>query len=303
MTSTNGWKLALVVLTAIAISACSSTPVTTATIAEDKLRDADMDLLFATEFPVADKTDGMTRAADAWSSGDIDHALYFYVKALQFDPQDTDLLATIGRIHQMQKRPDMAVRAYSMALSVDPDHVASLEGRGLILVANDRDDMAEVDLTRVIELAPGIWSAHNGLGMLADRRGDHLIARMYYDAALALVPNSAIVLNNRGYSSFLAGQFDEAVDDLHVAASEHGYEQAWMNLGLVYSRQGKYIPAVEMYRKVLDEAETYNKVAEAAIANEDYEAARKLLNHAIYESPTYFPAAEENLTKLSLLEQ
>jgi len=302
MTSIRKWKLPLVVSLALATAACSNTPSTSATIVEDQLRHTDMDLLFATEFPVADKNDGMLRAAEAWSSGDINHALYFYVKALQFDPQDADLLTTIGKIHQMQDRPEMAVRAYTMSLRVNPDHVASLEGRGLILVANNRDDQAEIDLNRAIELAPDMWTAYNGLGMLADRRGNHLIARMNYDAALALVPESAIVLNNRGYSSLLAGEYAQSANDLH-AASELGYEQAWMNLGLLYSRQGRYIPAVDMYRKVLGEAESFNKVAEAAIANEDFDAARKLLNLAINEAPTYFPDAEENLTKLSLLEQ
>ena len=56
-----------------------------------------------------------------------------------------------------------------------------------------------------------------------------------------------------------------------------------------------------MYLKVLSEAESYNKVAEAAMANRDYETAQQLLEQAIFESPTYFPAAEENLSQLQLI--
>lgn len=301
MTSSKGLKLALLLSMAVSITACGSTPsAPRATVANDELRDTDMDVVFATEFPVTNKADAMARAAEGWASGDVNRALFFYVRALQFDSEDADLLATIGRIHDGQGRAEMAVRAFSMALRIDPDHAASLEGRGLIFLAHDRDDVAETDLQHVVQIAPTAWRAHNGLGMLADRRGDHLIATMHYDAALTIVPESAMVLNNRGYSSFLAGDYSSASADLHVAASRHDYERAWMNLGAVYSRQGRYIPAVDMYLHVLSQAETYNKVAEAAMANNDYETAQQLLEQAIYESPTFFPAAEENLAQLHL---
>jgi len=301
MTSSKGLKLALLLSMAVSVAACGSTQsVSQAAVANDELRDTDMDLVFATEFPVTNKADAMTRAAEAWSSGDINRALFFYVRALQFDSEDADLLAAIGKLHHSQNRPEMAARAFSMALRVDPDHTASLEGRGLIFLAYDRDDVAEADLQRVVKIAPTAWRAHNALGMLADRRGDHRIATMHYDAALAIVPESAMVLNNRGYSSFLAGNYSNATADLHNAAGRHGYERAWMNLGVLYSRQGKYIVAIDMYLNVLSQAETYNKVAEAAMANSDYETAQQLLEQAIYESPTFFPAAEENLAQLHL---
>lgn len=304
MTTDNGLKLTLLLSMAMVLAACGSTPPESNKATENvALSNTKMDLMFATEFPVTGKSDAMTRAAQAWSSGDIDRALFFYVRALQFDSEDIDLIATIGKIHYAQNRPEMAVRAFSMALRIDPDNAMSLEGRGLILLANDRNELAEVDLQHAVKISPNAWRAHNGLGMLADRRGDHLIATMHYDAALAIVPESAVVLNNRGYSSFLTGDYRSATADLHLAAGQHGYQRAWINLGGVYAREGRYIPAVDMYLKVLSEAESYNKVAEAAIANDDYETAQQLLEQAIYESPTYFPAAEENLSRLRLLKQ
>jgi Flp pilus assembly protein TadD len=304
MTKGNGLKLTLLLTMAMALVGCGSTPPVSMTTTDSAgLRDSKTDLIFATEFPVTGKSDAMSRAAQAWSSGDIDRALFFYVRALQFDSEDVDLIATIGKIHYTRNRPGMAVRAFSLALRIDPDNAMSLEGRGLIFLANDRNELAEVDLQRAVGISPNAWRAHNGLGMLADRRGDHLIATMHYDAALAIVPESPVVLNNRGYSSFLAGDYRSATADLHLAAGQHGYQRAWINLGGVYAREGRYIPAVDMYLKVLSEAETYNKVAEAAIANSDYETAQQMLEQAIYESPIYFPAAEENLSQLRLLKQ
>jgi Flp pilus assembly protein TadD len=193
MTSSKGLRLALLLSMAVSVAACGSTPsVSKAAKAGDELRDTNMDLVFATEFPVTNKADAMNRATEAWSTGDINRALFFYVRALQFDSEDVELLATIGKIHDSQNRPEMAVRAFSMALRIDPDHADSLEGRGLIFLAHDRDEVAEADLQRVVKIAPTAWRAQNGLGMLADRRGDHLIATMHYDAALAIVPESRL---------------------------------------------------------------------------------------------------------------
>jgi hypothetical protein len=39
-----------------------------------------------------------------------------------------------------------------------------------------------------------------------------------------------------------------------------------------------------MYRKVLSEAETYNRVAEAAMANDDYEIAQQFLEQALFSA-------------------
>ena len=75
MTSSKGLKLTLIISMAMVVAACGSTPpASKVASASDELSDANMDLVFATEFPVASKSDAMTRAAEAWSSGDINRA-------------------------------------------------------------------------------------------------------------------------------------------------------------------------------------------------------------------------------------
>jgi len=281
---------------------CASTPAAGPDVVfnEKELRDTDGDLLFATEFPVASKTEALLRADQARKAGEVDKALFFYVKALKFDPEDADLLAAIGRLHQYQGNAKLAVRAYSLALGARPDFAEVLEARGLILLAYDRDELALADLSRTIELNPDSWQAHNGLGLLADRTENHAAAVQHYDRALALKPADGGVLNNRGYSKFLAGDYAGAEADLERAASQLGHRQAWVNLGTLYARRQDYGRAVEALQEVLPDAEAFNKVAEASMAKGDYSTAEELLEQAIRVSPTYFPAAEENLAQLKV---
>lgn len=287
-------------LAAAFVSACASTPPPQepAAYAEEDLRDTDRDLLFATEFPVASKDEAIARAESARKTGDINKALFFYVKALKFEPDNADLLAVIGRLHQQQGNDTLAVRAYSMALEVRPDMANVLEARGMILLSHDEEERAIADLTRAVALNQNAWQAYNGLGLVADKRGDHVGAVAHYDAALAINPNSGPVLNNRGYSKLLMDDYEGAGEDLIRAAEELGHQQSWLNLGLLFTRWGYYDLAVETYSKVLPERQAYNRVAEASMNKGDYAAAEKLLKQAIELSPSYFPEAEANLEQV-----
>jgi tetratricopeptide (TPR) repeat protein len=291
--------LAAVVLL-LSVTACAGTsPPKVVGNGEEQLHDADFDLLFATEFPVANKAEALSRAESAIKERDVDRALFFYIKALQFDPEDADLLALIGNLHRMQQRDEYAVRAYTLALRIDPNHLPSLEGRGLILLAHNEDERAAKDLSRTVAISPDAWRAYNGLGILADRRKEHGLAVSYYDLALTNpAADSAVLFNNRGYSNLLSGRYDSARSDLEMAAIKLGYTQAWVNLGTVYARQRQYQRAVDAYRQVLSEPEACNKAAAVAIEDGELDAAELLLERAIRLSPTYYPEAEESLAQL-----
>jgi len=267
-------------------------------IADEALRDTDKDLLFGTELPVTSKEEAISRADEARKAADLSRALYFYVKALEYDPEDAELLAAIVLLHLEQGNDKLAARAYTLALQVNPDYVNVLEARGLILLKHDENERAVIDLARAAELNPDSWRAHNGLGLLASRQNDYKQAITHYNRALAIRPESADILNNRGYARLLADDNVGAEYDLR-RATELGHDQAWVNLGTLFARNGQYERAVKAYSEALPEPEAFNKVAEASINNGDYDTAQRLLEQAIFLSPVYFPAAEANLAQLA----
>lgn len=294
----NSEFLPFVTLLLMIATGCASVPAGPEhAVAEDELRNTGGDVLFATEFPVTSKMDALQRADESRKSGEIDKALFFYVKALNFDPQDADLLAVIGLLHQYQGNAPMAVRAYTLALQVRPDFPKVLEARGLLLLGNEEFERAHSDLERAVELEPDtVWQAYNGLGVIADHRGERARAIGFYDAALKINPMSGSSLNNRGYSKMLAGDLAGAEADLREAAEQLDYGQAWVNLGALLARRGQYRPAVDAMQQVLPEPEALNRVAEVAMGQGEYRRALNLLEEAVRISPTYFPEAEENLS-------
>lgn len=294
-------KIHCLLLLTCLFSACASTPADrNVSFDEDALRDDDQDLIFATEFPVTSKAEALQRAAEARKDGELDKTLFLYVKALKFDPQDAQLLAEIGHLHRAQRNTRMAVRAYTLALNERPDYAAVLEARGLLYLTHNENNRAATDLNRAVEINGGTWPVRNALGLLADRAGDHVTAQHHYTTALGLNPDSGDILNNRGYSRFRSGDYKGSGRDLYKAAHSLGHKQAWVNLGVWYAHHGEYDMAIEALQKVLPGPEAFNIVAEKSIQYGDLETGRYLLEQAIRLSPTYFPAAEENLVRLKL---
>ena len=185
-----------------------------------------------------------------------------------------------------------------MARNYEPTHARSLEGLGLIYMVAGMHEQAVNELKSAVANDDQLWRAHNALGVYADKAGDYAAAQLHYDFALSINPDAANVLNNRGYSKFLAGDVPGATLDFYEAAENQEFSPAWANLGRVYAKQGWYDDAIATYKNVMSDAHALNNTGQAAIQNGDFTQAKRFLNEAVRVSPTYFPAAEANLALL-----
>ena len=262
----------------------------------DSVAQRDLDVLFATEYPVADKAEAIARAESALrKDNNIDKALFFYVRALQFDSADTDILMRIGNLHIQKGNLELARRAFGYAAEKDPYLASAAEGQGVVSFRLNDFGRAETELTRAVQLDQKRWRAQNYLGVIEDRRGNHQSAQLHYDRALIVRPDEPSVLINRGYSKYLAGNYRAAELDLQSVAAAHNHPRAWSNLALVYGKQGRYETALDTFLEVFESAEAHRRTGTIALENEDYEEAVRLLDEAIRLSPKYFPEAEEQV--------
>ena len=261
------------------------------------LYEGEPEVLFATEFPVASAEDANVRADRALLEGDMDLALYMYVRAYDLDKDNVHALARIGSIHESRGNDRLATMAFTEVVQLDPDHVGALQSLGLIYLRDKRHDEAQSLLERAISQDPLLWRAQNGIGILADLNGEHAKAVVAYNAALAANPGDASLLNNRGYSLYLDNQYEAASKDFLKAAAQ-GAERAWLNLGLVRARQKRYPEAVQMMSRNVAAEVAYNDVGYIAMRQGDFAVAERYFHKAIGMSPRYFEAAQRNLTEL-----
>ena len=256
-------------------------------------------VVHATEYPVTSAAEGIQRGDAAWREGNLDLAVYLYVQSLAYDATAAGPFLKIGAIHEKLGNRELAVKAFELALERDTDNAAACERLGLLYLESQRNEEARALFERAILRDPARWQSHNGLGIAADRRSNFASAIAHYNAALVLVPGMAKVVNNRGYSRYLAGDLIGAEADFREATQLGAHAGTWTNLGKVQARQGRYPEALESFLKEADMAHAYNQLGEMAMDNADYDAARKYFTSAIAGSPRYFDAAQVNLALAS----
>lgn len=246
--------------------------------------------------------DPRLKADASMQQGDIDSALFYYVKAVERDARDIHAMLAIGRIHEARGNLELSAAAYELVLRTDEKRLDARERLGLVLLRQNRYVEAQTQLETVLHGDPNRVTALNGLAVIADLRGDLAQSQDYYGRAVKLEPNSTRILNNYAYSLYLAGSWPQAEQvyrRLLTLDGKHG--QGSLNYGLLLARKGDSKGALDTFRRILPEAHAYNELGYILMMAQRYEDATNLFMKAIETSPTYFRQAYDNLEKVRAL--
>jgi Flp pilus assembly protein TadD len=244
--------------------------------------------------PIPPASETVAAGDQASQRGDYKTALLLYSRALESQPS-TELWLRIAAAHSARGDRSAAAEAFRSILELDPDHALALESLGLLYVQQRRVELARIHLERALQTQRSSWRTYNGLGVLADIDGDHGGAMSLYEQALAKRPDSMVILNNIGYSLFLADRLDDAEATFKRILERSTYEPSVMNLALVYGSRGEYRRAVAMLSDVLTPSAAYNDVGFVAMANGHFDDADWLFAKAIRLSPVHYGVAQKNL--------
>lgn len=250
----------------------------------------------------------------------LDQALIHYLKLLELDSTNTELLHKVGEIQTSLGSEALALRAFEGALAVDPDYIPSLTQLGIFKLEQKNTAEANRLLERAVHLDQlrlgndvaanhtfialddqSPIEAYSTYGVLNDIKSQHDLARNMFMLALQMQENSPLLLTNLGYSHYLSNNyilaelyFKQAID------LDPKFERAWVNLGLIYVRNGAYNRAFQTFKQVMSEADAYNDIGYFLMLEGRYSEAEHFLLNAIELSPTYFEKANANLANVRL---
>jgi len=115
---------------------------------------------------------------------------------------------------------------------------------------------------------------------------------------LGIYPENISLLNNLGYSYYLNGQYEPAVQPLRTALSLYpNYRQAHNNLGLVYGMMGRYEESLKEFKKGGEEAPAYNNIGYIYYLQGKYPEAIRYFNKALELRPSLYVTAHKNLKR------
>lgn len=248
-------------LGAIALSACSVTGNSGRSLNADGEKANYEEAIGAFTSPAADPTQGDPVAAAA-----------FWGTKFQQQPDETEVVVNYSAALRKIGSVEEAVKIITAATNRNDSSEVKLEA-GKALIEGGRAFEAVRYLKEASEEMPNNWSALSSYGVALDQIGEHDTAQLKYDQALALAPNSTIVMNNKGLSYAMSGDLGRAVATLrHTVGMPGSDARMRQNLALALALKGDLREAERLARSDLP----------PQIADRNIDYFRSLLNQPAY---------------------
>lgn len=166
------------------------------------------------------------------------------------------------------------------------------------LHSQGRVDGAIEKLVAATVLQPNFSEAYNMLGVCYDEKGHYESAQAEYKKALKIEPNNARFLNNIGYSYYLSGDFGDSVKHykrgLKVTPNDRRMHN---NIGLAYGRKGDYDKARQHFIVAVGEIGAQLNLGYIYSQEGKFNDAIKCYDEALKLNPNSLPAMS-NLAQL-----
>ena len=140
------------------------------------------------------------------------------------------------------------------------------------------------------------WRAWNARGVIADFAADWPVADAAYERAMALAPDRVEILNNRGWSQILRGNWQGAIDDLERAIRlTPASSRTVNNLELARAALAHELPKRNPGESGQDWAERLNDAGMAARIMGNQTKAVAAFTQALEASGSWYARAANNL--------
>jgi Tfp pilus assembly protein PilF len=210
-------------------------------------------------------------------------------KPAGLSPQDKEMMAysmlNAGRVGE-------ALRLIEEALAEEPDSVRFQSARGEICLRSGRIEEALGAFQRVLELDPYMTEAHNALGSIYDQLGRQMEAEQEFKTALSdpTYPTPEKLYLNLGLLYSSQGRSEEAVDACRTAVGINPrYYRAHFELASILDRLGKIEEAASEYEVAApdysSDGEYHYRLGWAYYRLQDEDRARESLERAIALAP------------------
>ena len=221
--------------------------------------------------------------------GRVEDAMKIYVKVLENDPEDAEILMILGHICVALHKFNDAETFYNRLLAVEPwntearenlDKLAQRSGNfssGIsaeeqyekVKTQIENEDGDAINLLENLLIShPQFALAHNDLGVLYYNRGDKQMALNHYENAVQIEPHNLNFQKNLADFYFVeSGRIEDALAIYNkVLEVDFGDVEALMSMGLICEALKRPEDARHFYNRVL-ENEPWNADARQQLEN------------------------------------
>ena len=248
------------------------------------------------------------------------------LRAVRELPDEPDLLAYLGYMNQSSGKDQEALDAYSVALTINPNHVDARVGKARALLNQGEIEQAVEQFRQACKLDPRQSAAWRGLILAQRRAGNSAAAESACRACLARIPAdiecreqlaslrmeaadyqesaqlfqtllrngyaTKSILDGLAFSMMRNGDYEQAVG-LFLSSLKRFGPDAWVygNLGYLSRIQGNLSDSVAYYRKARDlvpnDAQKCHDLGYALYLVRDFASAVEAIQAALRLKPTW----------------
>jgi tetratricopeptide (TPR) repeat protein len=232
-------------------------------------------------------------------TGNYPGAVKAYERGLAVEPENPELLNSLGFSLFQQGMNEEAIAAFEKALAADPKHAKAHNNLALASIDLGEFELAEAHYREslAIEPQPAIYS---DLGFVLERMGMIEEASEMYRKALELDPESASAHYNLAGSLARRGEFTDAERHFRTALAERPNAATYVGLSLVLEKQGRTDEAMASLRRAIEAepkvAISYERLGTILLEQGRLGEAEATYRQLIRVRPT--PAAHQKLAQV-----
>ena len=232
-------------------------------------------------------------------TGNYPGAVSAYNRGLAVEPENVELLNSLGFALFQQGKSDEALDALERALAVDPNHLKAHNNMALAAIDMGELELAEAHYRESLAIEPQS-AIYNDLGFVLERQGLVEEATGAYRQALELDPTSASAQYNLGAALARTSEFAEAENHLRAALETEANSQTYAGLGFVLWQQDRDEEAIASLDAAIEadpkNATAYDALATIYIEQAKPEAAASAYRDLIRNQPS--PGAHQKLAEV-----
>ena len=252
--------------------------------------------LLAAALLAADPGGGLGHAVQALQAGRLDQARIMLDAAVKAGADGDEVDRLLAELSFRSGDYAAALDRYQRLAAANPGEPLAFERAGIAAAHAGDLRRASAALIAATALPGASWRAWSARGVIADLKRDWADADLAYDRALELSPDRAEVLNNRGWSLMLRGQWQEALQQLEGAAALDPKSQRIAgNLELARAALSDDLPKRRPGESDSSWAARLNDAGVVAAAGGDRQRAIAAFARAIETSSHWFERAANNL--------
>ncbi len=153
---------------------------------------------------------------------DSDGAITALEQVLEIAPECSRSLEDLGNLLLEQRRWIEALGYIEKALQTTPDNQGLLNSKGVALQRIDNLEMAEDCFQKILTQDPDNTLALNNIGALRRAQGKPEEALIFFNRALALVPDDGKIIFNRALAELITGDYDSGWEDYEARFTTGG---------------------------------------------------------------------------------